>query len=189
MCGIMKFLRAAGRLKRLPRTGWLEAGVESPESVADHSYRTAVLSMVLADLHGLDAERAVRMALLHDLDEAEIGDLTPEQKRRRGAEHRGEEDAAMRSILSTLPQPLVERYWSLWTEFREVSSPEAEVVARADRAEMLLQALEYEEAGIDPSRLDRFWHADTGGRPLSERIRAMLQKMRVDERLRFNEGR
>ena len=72
MKDIIGFLRAVGRLKGLPRTGWLEAGVKRPESVAEHSYKTAVFAMVLADLQGLDAERAMRMALIYDLAEAEI---------------------------------------------------------------------------------------------------------------------
>ena len=69
MEGILEFLRAVGGLKGLTRRGWLEAGIKNPESVAEHSYRTAVLAMILADLQGLDAEKAIRMALLHDMAE------------------------------------------------------------------------------------------------------------------------
>lgn len=177
MDGIIAFLRAVGRLKGLPRTGWLEAGVEGPETVAEHSFRTAVLAMVLADLRGLDAGKAMRMALIHDLAEAKTGDLTPEQRRRRGAAHTREEEEAMTLILSTLPESLADGYHALWREYREATSPEAKIVIQADRAEMLLQALEYEEAGVDPSRLDRFWHAETESHP-SELIEALTAKRR-----------
>jgi len=44
------FILQAGILKNLPRTGWLLRGIKNPESVADHSYRTALLSMLLGDL-------------------------------------------------------------------------------------------------------------------------------------------
>lgn len=46
-----------------------------PESVADHSYRAAVLAMALPP--GLDRDRCVKMALLHDLAESMVGDITP----------------------------------------------------------------------------------------------------------------
>lgn len=178
MDDIIEFLKAAGKLKRLPRTGWLEAGIEKPESVAEHSYRTTLLAMVLADLQGQDAEKAMRMALLHDLAEAETGDLTPEQKRQKELACMRDEDEAMTRILSTLPKPLTKRYRSLWEEYREVASPEAETAVQADKVEMLLQALEYEEAGIDPSKLDRFWHTKVGGGLPSELVRAMMEKRR-----------
>ena len=79
--GLIEFISEVGRLKRLPRTGWVESGVPDPESVADHSFRVALLTLVLADLKGLDALKAVRMALIHDLGEAETGDLTPARRR------------------------------------------------------------------------------------------------------------
>lgn len=178
MEGIIKFLRSVGRLKGLPRTGWLEVGVKDPESVAEHSYRTAVLAMMLADLQGLDAEKSTRMALLHDLAEAETGDMTPEQKRRRGPASTREEDEAMTHILSTLPASLAERYRSLWEEYRTRASPEAETAVQADKVEMILQALEYEETGVDPSRLDRFWHGEVGGGLPSELVGSMMRKRR-----------
>ena len=176
MEGIIEFLRAVGKLKRLPRTGWLEVGVKDPESVAEHSYRTAVLAMMMADLQGLDAEKAMRMALLHDL--AETGDMTPEQKMRRGPASTREEDEAMTNILSTLPTSLAEKYRSLWEEYRTGASPEAETAVQADKVEMILQALEYEETGVDPSRLDRFWYGEVGGGLPSELVGLMRRKRR-----------
>lgn len=170
----MEFLRAVGRLKGLPRTGWLEAGVEDPESVAEHSYRVTILAMVLADLQELDAEKTMRMALLHDMAEGEMGDLTPEQKRRRGLVYSREEEEAIGHILSPLPENLAERYRIFWREHLEGTSREVETVAQADKLEMLLQALEYEEAGIDSSRLDRFWRTKVEGGPASELAKALM---------------
>jgi len=46
-----------GHLKRLPRTGWLHAGIKNPESVAEHSHRTAILVWMIAGLEGADPER------------------------------------------------------------------------------------------------------------------------------------
>ncbi|KYH37822.1 MAG: metal dependent phosphohydrolase [Candidatus Bathyarchaeota archaeon B23] len=155
--GLLRLLRAAGRLKRTLRRGWVRAGVPHPESVAEHSYRAALLAMLLADLEGVDCERALRMALLHDLPESEVGDLTPEEKRRLGEDHLRGEEEAMQLLLSGLPRPLAEEYLDLWREYRRRESPEAVIVHQADRLEMILQALEYEEGGVAAGRLDPFW--------------------------------
>ena len=55
---ITAFLYEIGQLKRYPRTGWLTAGVPSPESVADHSYRASVIAAVIAAMRGADPQRA-----------------------------------------------------------------------------------------------------------------------------------
>lgn len=104
--GLIDFLSIVGRLKRLPRTGWVEAGIKEPESVADHSFRTAVLAMIPADLEGLDSDKVMRMALLHDLAEVETGDLTPDQKSERGGAYASEERRASGRVLSPLPKAL-----------------------------------------------------------------------------------
>lgn len=177
--GLGEFLRIVGRLKRLPRTGWLESRIKDPESVADHSFRTAVLAMILADLEGLDVEKVIRMALLHDLAEAEIGDLTPEAKKGMGEECTRAEGEAFRRILSELPERLAEDYLKLIKEYRDASTPEAELVSETDKAEMLLQALEYEDEGGEHSRLRRFWETDLEDPLLKELVRLEKQKKRV----------
>ena len=69
---ILDFMEEAGKLKILPRTGWLLRGLRNPESIADHCYRTSLLAMLLADVleeQGveIDVARVMRMALLHDI--------------------------------------------------------------------------------------------------------------------------
>lgn len=177
--GLIDFLSMVGRLKRLPRTGWVEAGVGDPESVADHSFRTAVLAMILADLEGLDSEKAMRMALLHDLAEAETGDLTPDQKREMGAAYASEERRALERVLSTLPKGLSARYSALLVEYNRGESAEALAVARADRLEMLLQALEYEGESVDEEGLERFWRTGVDGDLGSELLRELKKRSRL----------
>lgn len=173
--GVLDLLEAAGKLKRIRRAGWVEAGIQEPESVAEHSYRTALLAMILADLQGLDAEKAVRMALLHDLAEAEVGDLTPEEKGAKGRAHTLEEDEAMDRLLSQLPEPLSARYSSLWRELRCAASPEAGMVTQADKLEMCIQALEYKGEALDPSRLNRFLRIEVRGLP-EELLKEVIER-------------
>ena len=63
-------------LKSILRTGWVRAGVKSPESVAAHSWGMSVLAMHLCPPE-LDRMRVLEMCLVHDLPEVEVGDLTP----------------------------------------------------------------------------------------------------------------
>ena len=61
------FAENVSKLKRIARKGWVsQVGVEKPESVADHSFACAILAMCLGDLKGLDTEKLIRLALLHD---------------------------------------------------------------------------------------------------------------------------
>ena len=170
---LIEFFSKVGELKGLPRTGWVEARIDEPESVADHCFRMSIIAMVLSDLQGHDTAKAVRMALLHDLAEIETGDLTPGQKRERGPSLMTEEEGAVIRLLSGLPGDLAESYMELWEELREGASPEAEVVAHADKLEMVLQALEYEEEGGCPSSLERFWSVEVGDGLPSDLLRAM----------------
>ena len=84
---IARTLRAIGNLKRTPRTGWLDRGVPdlATESVADHSFRVALLAWTVATTYpsdsskgyGIDAARVLLIALAHDLPESFAGDPTP----------------------------------------------------------------------------------------------------------------
>jgi putative hydrolase of HD superfamily len=65
-------------LKKVRRSGWMfKAGISSAESVADHSFSLSVMAMVFSDLKGLNTERAVKMAIIHDLAESITGDIIP----------------------------------------------------------------------------------------------------------------
>ena len=63
-------------VQKQPRTGWVYRGVEKPESIADHMYRMAVLAMTVAGSE-YDQSKLVKMAIVHDLAEAIVGDITP----------------------------------------------------------------------------------------------------------------
>jgi putative hydrolase of HD superfamily len=151
---LIDFLQIAGKLKTISRTGWVELGVGDPESVADHSFLTALTAMVLSDSMGLDTCKVMQMTLLHDLAEAEIGDMTPEQKK---SNHREYENQAMKKILSILDESLREQYWEIWIEYQNNETPEAVLVNDSDKIDMALQALEYWNRS-NIQELDRFLH-------------------------------
>jgi putative hydrolases of HD superfamily len=161
--GLIDFITEAGKLKRIPRTGWVESLVIDPESVADHSFRVALIALVLADERRLDTLKAVRMALIHDLAEAVTGDLTPTQKDANPEASRRAEDEAMARLFEKLPESIRGAYRSAWHEFSDASTEEAHLVRDADKLEMVMQASEYQREGGDRSKLMRFWHAEING--------------------------
>ncbi len=64
-----------GELKRIARSGWWTAKVRNPETVAEHSWRTACIAYALALEEGIDANAAVVAALFHDAAEARTLDV------------------------------------------------------------------------------------------------------------------
>lgn len=72
---LLELAYAAMRLKDEPRAGWVMHGVHDPESVAAHSWGTAYLCLLFAAEAGVDAARAVAMAVVHDIAEAKTGDF------------------------------------------------------------------------------------------------------------------
>ena len=77
---LVKFFETVGRLKLEKRKGWVDRGVKDAESVADHSMRLSVMALVLAKKLGLDECKAVKMAVVHDLPEAIVGDTATRLK-------------------------------------------------------------------------------------------------------------
>jgi putative hydrolase of HD superfamily len=163
-----RFLRLAGGLKWTLRTGWVDRGIpaERAESVADHTYRVALLAWcAAAAVPDLNRERVLVLALLHDLAEALTGDLTPydldtrpeesSAERRafldqrhipeegRTAAKRAAEAAAIAEMTRSLPFQLKSEIEALWNELQGRATPEARFVKQADKLETYLQSLEY----------------------------------------------
>lgn len=148
---LLQFFAQVGRLKDLPRAGWVRKELPDPESVAAHSYRTAVLALLLAPDLGIDADRLVRLVLVHDLPESDpgVGDITPhcgvgrDDKRRR-------ERRAMERLCAGLADG--DEWLSVWLEYDAGLTAEADAAHQLDALEMALQAREYEARhGVDLS--------------------------------------
>src|SRR5947207_14918734 len=71
----LNFFAEAGLLKRVKRSGWWVAGIENPESVAEHSFRCAIIGHYLAHAEGVDPYPVMTMTLFNDIHEARINDL------------------------------------------------------------------------------------------------------------------
>ena len=154
---IEKFFQKVIDLKTVPRQGWKDKlKITNPESVADHSYSTAVMSMILSDLEGLDTEKIIKMALIHDLAESVIGDVTPDDTKNN--EKVVKENQAMKRILKNLPTKIVQSYFEIWNEYQNNSSQESNLIHDIDKLEMAFQAKFYQDKGISREKLLTFYN-------------------------------
>ncbi|MDX8036485.1 HD domain-containing protein [Lentzea sp. BCCO 10_0856] len=134
-----------GILKRIRRSGWWHAGVRDPESVAEHSMRVAQLAALLAAEEGADPARASFIALWHDTQETRTGDLphtisgymTKPDPRRITADQ-----------TASLPEASRDAVRAAVDEYEDQQSVEALCAKDADKLEMLLQAVEYRDVGV-----------------------------------------
>ncbi|WP_017342416.1 HD family hydrolase [Halorubrum sp. T3] len=157
---------AAYDLKDERRTGWQLRGVDDPESVAAHSWGVAYLVLALGErfreeFPGIDLDRALRLAVVHDAAEAETGDVAT---RAADVADRGDDStaegvdraakvAAEREAMADLAGPLPERVRDAWEAYEARDSPEAVLVKECDLLDTCLQALMYEQDDrYDPER-------------------------------------
>ena len=75
MQNIVEFILETGVLKRTPRSGWSLLGIDHAESVADHSFRCAVIGYLLARMEKVSVHQVLLMTLFNDIHEARITDL------------------------------------------------------------------------------------------------------------------
>jgi putative hydrolase of HD superfamily len=137
----MRYLYEVGHLKQSKRTGWWFAGVKDPETVAEHSFRVAIIGYVLALMEGLDPAATAALCLFHDLPETRLGDIPHTGKRY--LTHPAPAAIAADQV-EGMPAHMSEAIVSLIAEYASRHSAEAQLAGDADKLECLLQAREYE---------------------------------------------
>lgn len=157
MKDFIDFFNTIEKLKRVKRAGWIREGVPNSESVADHSFGTAILCYLLADDLKVNEDKLVKMALVHDLAEVELGDIVS----RRGTKtvySLNDKFMKEKDVITRLFSKIKNRteYVNLWLDFEGGKTKEAVLLKQIDKLEMVFQALDYEK-DIDASKLDEFW--------------------------------
>jgi putative hydrolase of HD superfamily len=145
MNGLIRFLYEVGHLKNVPRAGWTVMGIASPESVAEHSYRTTIIGYVLAHLEQADVEKTVLMCLFHDVHEARLTDL--HRLARKYVDWVPAETKAIAHMLKRLPDSISDHIGGALAEYMRVDTLEAQIAKDADRLEFIFQAVEYQARG------------------------------------------
>ena len=127
-------------MKEINRTGWVNSGLNDVESVAAHTWGVAYLCLVLCPKE-LDREKVLSMSLVHDLGEAIIGDITPDD----GVPRSEKYDLELNAINElTNDLEISDEVILLWKEYEENFTPEAKFVKACDKLDMALQASIYQ---------------------------------------------
>ena len=168
---LLDFLFESGMLKRTPRSGWLTIGIQNPESVAEHTYRTCVVGLALSRMEGLgkEQERLVLLGcLLHDMCETRLSDLNKINKKYLDAPvpsgskaMAGGSGAKHASTLKAAKAKSFEGIFghagiagSMLSDLEKASNDSlvSSVISDADKLEMALSAREYEFLGNKHAR-------------------------------------
>ncbi len=141
----LDFFAEAGLLKRVKRSGWWVAGIENPETVAEHCFRCAVIAFYIAHVEDVDPYKAVTMALFNDIHEARINDL--HKMGHYYIEFRDAEKKVFKDQIARLDAKVTRALTVIRTEYEGQASKESIVARDADILECLLQAKEYVDNG------------------------------------------
>ena len=169
MKNLLKFFLEVEKLKQMPRTGWVLREVKNPETVAEHTFRLAIISWLSAEKRNFNVKRAILIALFHDLCEVFAGDITPflyypklpkskserrrilmkwarlsqEDKQKIGkTKFKKEKDGCLKLIKFLNPR-LAKELFSSWINYEKGSSREGKFVNQLNRIETLIQSIEY----------------------------------------------
>jgi len=165
---LVDFFHEIGKLKKMPRRGWVIRDIIDPETIAEHTFRAAIMAWVLGKKKGgLDIERLLKIALIHDLCELYAGDTTPydsilpinrkkreelmktwprfleSQKKRLAKEKYNREKKSLEKLILELPSNLKKEIKNLWLDYEKGLTSEGRFFHQTDRVENFLQAMEY----------------------------------------------
>lgn len=124
----------------------VDGRVRDPESVAEHSWRTALIATIIAKLEGADPARAAYLAVWHDTQESRTGDVNHLGKKYAPA---GDPQEVTADQTAGMPEVLASAVRELIAEYEAKESPEAVCARDADKLECLLQGIEYKAQGYE----------------------------------------
>ena len=147
----LKFLKLAEKLKCNTRHSYTSSGRH--ESVAEHSWRLALMALLARDEYPqLDMDRVIRMCLIHDLGEAVTGDIPAFEKTQ--ADTEVEDRAVEEQVAALLPEREREEFLTLFREMNALETPEARLYKAFDKLEALIQHNEADIATWLPLEYD-----------------------------------
>lgn len=177
MKDFIKLIHTINKLKELKRTGWVKRKVPNPESVADHTFMTAILTLLLSDKTKLDKNKCLQMALIHDTAESIAGDITPHQK------NVSKKHILEKKAIESIFKGNNKKFIRIWDEYEHGKTQEAKFVYQIDKMEMLLQAIEYERkyknAKIDLSEFYTYVQTRTTHPKILEILKKLMKSRLV----------
>ncbi|KAI9934862.1 hypothetical protein ASPWEDRAFT_175587 [Aspergillus wentii DTO 134E9] len=147
----VSFFHLLERLKTTKREGWRRFDIHHGESISDHMYRMSIMTMFAPPSLAakINLPHCTKMALVHDMAESLVGDITPvdnvskSEKARREAEVM---DYISKTLLAGVPGGMLsgQEIMNVFQEYEENKTLEAQYVHDIDKIELLLQMVEYE---------------------------------------------
>lgn len=162
---MLAFTQILRLLKTQPRTGWVDKGipVARTESISDHMYRMSIIAMAIpADTISID--KCVKIALVHDIAESLVGDITPFEGVSKEEKHRRESETIdyLVEIIEEYNPRFANEMKELWLAYENILCLEARYVKDIDKFEMIAQAWDYEQDYGIKYDLAEFYRARSG---------------------------
>ena len=167
------FFFELGALKKVKRSGWWYCGVRDPETVAEHSFRTAGMAYFLALEEGANPEHALALGLVHDWLETRLGDLN--KVNARYLDTHAADEKVVQDQAKALGGKAGRAYLALAKEAIACRTKEARVAKDADLLERAFQAKEYQDLGCD---IIPEWFSGVGKRLATKTARRLLKRLR-----------
>ena len=173
---LLDTLQMAERLKDTTRHSYTSGGRH--ESVAEHSWRAALMAYWLKDTFPeADMDKVIRMCLIHDLGEAFTGDIPAFCKSVK--DNTAEEDCLYR-WMALLPQPFAQEMRQLYEEMAARQTLEAKIYKAIDGLEAVIQHNESDIATWIPLEYElNLTYADDKV-AFSEELKALREEIRKD---------
>ena len=145
MDSIVDYIFETGMLKKVARSGWWTEGIKFPETVAEHSFRAAVIAFILAKMEGLDdsaANRICSAAVFHDVHETRILDLN-----KLVARYITLGEKLEKKVEAEQTKPLPKEIKLAILKTLNLTKNEQKILKDADYLECAFQAKEYADVG------------------------------------------
>ncbi len=172
---LIDFLRVMERLKDAPRHCWTTGGRR--ESVAEHSWRVALMAMLVADeFPEADIDKVIRMCLVHDIGEAVTGDIPTFVKTDADRAVEGKE---VEALIGGLPAPWPETLGALFDEMEAQQTLEAKLYKALDRMEAIQSHNESDPATWLPLEYElnlTYGEANAAFHPYLKNLRAEMRR-------------
>ncbi len=179
----LRFIQEIDRLKQILRRTFLMDGSRR-ENDAEHSWHLAVMAMLLAEYatdSQLDANRVIKMVIVHDLVEIDAGD-TYLYDERAGEDKSERELRAADRIFGLLPEDQASELRALWEEFEARATPEARFALALDRFQPLFhnyctKGISWQQHGVTSQQvLRRLAVMQDGSPPLWDYAQRLIRE-------------
>mgnify|MGYP000379650588 CR=1 FL=1 len=176
----LDFLDKAEKLKCNTRHSWTSSGRH--ESVAEHSWRLALMAMLLGEqFSDLDRNKVIKMCLIHDLGEAVTGDIPAFVKTEKDEEV---ESKAVSGLFDTLPETQKKEMTELFAEMDALETREAKLYKSLDKLEALIQHNEADIATWLPLEYDlqmTYGEKECMADPYLTKLREVIRQISEDK--------